>query len=198
MRLLPRVGRRRCTPAFGPLARITRADTRPLACRSGEAPEGKLAPCYPLLPAHRTQRGRTLQAAGEASCAEYAAWRATTTDRPPAPPLPRSFPEVEGWGSTRWHAAQEEWKPSRSQGTCPLLPCPVSLQRSCPILLPIPSVNQRLPSGPAVMPTGLLLAVGTANSRILPESARALGAASVSTQMSRLKSPANREKRREM
>ena len=101
MRLLPRVGRRRCTPAFGPLARITRADTRPLACRSGEAPEGKLAPCYPLLPAHRTQRGRTLQAAGEASCADYAAWRATTTDRPPAPPLQRSFPEVEGWGSTR-------------------------------------------------------------------------------------------------
>src|SRR5207245_8057987 len=125
MRLLPRVGRRRCTPAFGPLARITRADTRPLACRSGEAPEGKLAPCYPLLPAHRTQRGRTLQAAGEASCAEYAAWRATTTDRPPAPPLPRSFPEVEGWGSTRWHAAQEEWKPSRSRWTCPLKPSPL-------------------------------------------------------------------------
>jgi len=44
MRLLPRVGRRRCTPAFGPLARITRADTRPLACRSGEAPEASWPP----------------------------------------------------------------------------------------------------------------------------------------------------------
>src|SRR5207253_1175065 len=33
-----------------------------------------------------------------------------------------------------------------------------------PILLTPASVNQRLPSGPAVIPRGVLLAVGTANS----------------------------------
>ncbi len=58
-------------------------------------------------------------------------------------------------------------------------------------------MNQRLPSGPAVMPTGLLEAVVIGNSLILPESAKAVGAASVSTQMSRLKSPTKKEKRSE-
>ncbi len=37
-----------------------------------------------------------------------------------------------------------------------------------PILLVAVSVNHRLPSGPAVMPTGPLLAVGVGNSVILP------------------------------
>ena len=37
-----------------------------------------------------------------------------------------------------------------------------------PILLPSASVNQRLPSGPAVMPRGLLPAVGTGNSVMTP------------------------------
>jgi hypothetical protein len=37
-----------------------------------------------------------------------------------------------------------------------------------PILLPLASVNQRLPSGPAVIPTGSLLAVGTRNSVMAP------------------------------
>ena len=54
------------------------------------------------------------------------------------------------------------------------------LQCSWPMLLPRNSVNQRLPSGPAVMPTGWLSAVGIGNSRILPESANA-----VRTEMSR-------------
>src|SRR5713101_8651302 len=37
-----------------------------------------------------------------------------------------------------------------------------------PILLPENSVNQRLPSGPVVMPNGLLLAVGMKNSVTAP------------------------------
>src|SRR6266568_3243481 len=37
-----------------------------------------------------------------------------------------------------------------------------------PMLLPPNSVNQRAPSGPAVMPAGSLLAVGTANSVTTP------------------------------
>src|SRR5215471_4341661 len=37
-----------------------------------------------------------------------------------------------------------------------------------PILLPSCSANQRLPSGPTVMPVGPLLALGRANSVILP------------------------------
>ena len=37
-----------------------------------------------------------------------------------------------------------------------------------PILLPPNSVNQRLPSGPAAMPAGSLLAVGTVNSVMTP------------------------------
>src|SRR4051794_21138943 len=37
-----------------------------------------------------------------------------------------------------------------------------------PILLPEASVNQRLPSGPAVMPAGLLLAVGIRIAEKLP------------------------------
>src|SRR5512142_562116 len=37
-----------------------------------------------------------------------------------------------------------------------------------PILLPSASVNQRAPSGPAVMPAGALFGVGTANSVITP------------------------------
>jgi hypothetical protein len=36
-----------------------------------------------------------------------------------------------------------------------------------PILLPLFSVNQRLPSGPAVIPSGLLEAVGVENSLIV-------------------------------
>ena len=40
---------------------------------------------------------------------------------------------------------------------------------SRPIWLPRASVNQRLPSGPAMIPPGTLLAVGTANSVIAPE-----------------------------
>ena len=36
-------------------------------------------------------------------------------------------------------------------------------------LFPMLSVNQRLPSGPAVIPKGALLAVGTANSVAVPE-----------------------------
>ncbi len=37
-----------------------------------------------------------------------------------------------------------------------------------PILLPLISVNQRLPSGPAVMPYGVLPAVGMGYSVIVP------------------------------
>src|SRR5436853_7454529 len=37
-----------------------------------------------------------------------------------------------------------------------------------PILLPSRSVNQRLPSGPAVIPSGLLLDVGRGNSLMVP------------------------------
>jgi hypothetical protein len=37
-----------------------------------------------------------------------------------------------------------------------------------PILLPACSVNQRLPSGPAVMMFGVLAGVGTGNSVMLP------------------------------
>ena len=37
-----------------------------------------------------------------------------------------------------------------------------------PILLPLYSVNQRLPSGPAENPAGLLLPVGTENSEMIP------------------------------
>jgi hypothetical protein len=39
----------------------------------------------------------------------------------------------------------------------------------CP-MFPLPSVNQRFPSGPAAIIWGLLLAVGTANSVIVPVS----------------------------
>jgi hypothetical protein len=41
-------------------------------------------------------------------------------------------------------------------------------RRDPPIFAPVNSVNQRLPSGPAVMPKGLLLAVGTVNSVTVP------------------------------
>src|SRR2546421_341999 len=37
-----------------------------------------------------------------------------------------------------------------------------------PILLPLSSVNQRLPSGPAAIPYGELLVVGTGNSVMVP------------------------------
>jgi hypothetical protein len=76
------VGRRRCTPSDGPLAHITRADTHPLPCRPGYAPEGKLdpCPCHPLLPVHRTHRRRPLQAAGEAPCAEHDGMVSRPTD----------------------------------------------------------------------------------------------------------------------
>src|SRR5260370_30311489 len=88
-------------------------------------------------------------------------------------------------------------RPASSMRTCPFKPSLLALQRSCPMLLPDASLNQRLPSGPAVMTTGLLLGVGIGNSRILPESANALRVASVSTQMSRQSIPMNRKKRSE-
>ena len=95
--LLPRVGRRRCTPADRPLARITRADTRPLPCRSGNAPEGKLNPysCHPLLPGHRTHHRRA--PGSRRGAVSRARCRATTTDRTPASPLPRSLPDGGEW-----------------------------------------------------------------------------------------------------
>src|SRR5262249_38418381 len=39
---------------------------------------------------------------------------------------------------------------------------------NCPILLPLDSANQRLPSGPAAIPLGELSAVGIPNSLTLP------------------------------
>src|ERR1700730_16242554 len=45
-----------------------------------------------------------------------------------------------------------------------------------PILLPVPSVNHRLPSGPAVMSRAPPPAVGTGNSVMVTESACAAGA----------------------
>lgn len=44
---------------------------------------------------------------------------------------------------------------------------PAAVQR--PILLPAPSVNQRLPSGPTVMPHGVLAAVGIGYRVSVPE-----------------------------
>jgi hypothetical protein len=43
---------------------------------------------------------------------------------------------------------------------------------SRPMLLPATSVNQRFPSGPSVMASGPLAAVGTGTSVILPEEPR--------------------------
>src|SRR6516225_2244627 len=42
------------------------------------------------------------------------------------------------------------------------------LQCNCPMLLPVNSVNQRSPSGPAVMPKGPLPTVGIGNSVTTP------------------------------
>src|SRR5258708_33267 len=56
----------RCTPAFGPGYRITRADTRPLPCWSAETPAGQAGPLpLPSPAAWAPHRGCALQAAGE-------------------------------------------------------------------------------------------------------------------------------------
>jgi hypothetical protein len=68
--LLPRVGRRRGTPADGPLAPITPVDTRLrlYGVRRGRPSQGRKdpGPCPPPLPAYRTHRGRTRSGSGRA------------------------------------------------------------------------------------------------------------------------------------
>jgi len=68
--LLPRVGRRRGTPADGPLAPITPVDTRLrlYGVRRGRPSQGGKdpGPCPPPLPAYRTHRGRTRSGSGRA------------------------------------------------------------------------------------------------------------------------------------
>jgi len=85
----------------------------------------------------------------------------------------RRLSPVGGAACLLGKAAQHEEKPTGSQGTYPGKPSPLALQRSCPILLPSSSVNQRLPSGPAMMPPGELEGLlGPAgpkrNSRMVP------------------------------